>query len=69
MRFALGAAGAEWEDVFVRSRPEMVQLLGDEALLFQQLPMLEVGRGAAFLSVLSLTVYSLLPTIQPSTQS
>mmetsp|Transcript_103120 Transcript_103120/g.318183 ORF Transcript_103120/g.318183 Transcript_103120/m.318183 type:complete len:241 (+) Transcript_103120:83-805(+) len=45
IRFALGAAGAEWEDCFLRTRADMVQLLESGKLLFEQVPMLELPGG------------------------
>ena len=44
-RFALGAAGVEWEDVFVRSRADMVAHLEAKRLKFEQLPLLEMPDG------------------------
>ena len=45
LRFALGAAGAEWEDVFVRERADMVALLDASELMFEQLPLLVMADG------------------------
>lgn len=45
IRFALGAAGAEWEDCFLRERAAMVQLLQSGKLLYDQVPMLELPSG------------------------
>mmetsp|Transcript_7377 Transcript_7377/g.17591 ORF Transcript_7377/g.17591 Transcript_7377/m.17591 type:complete len:246 (-) Transcript_7377:188-925(-) len=42
IRFALGLAGAEWEDVFVETQADMQNLIGTGQLLFGQVPMLEV---------------------------
>jgi glutathione S-transferase len=44
-RFALGAAGVEWEDVFIRTRADMEALLDAGKLKFQQLPLLECPDG------------------------
>mmetsp|Transcript_74770 Transcript_74770/g.177885 ORF Transcript_74770/g.177885 Transcript_74770/m.177885 type:complete len:230 (-) Transcript_74770:108-797(-) len=41
IRFALGLAGAEWEDVFVDTRTDMERLIQSGQLLFGQVPMLE----------------------------
>ncbi len=52
VRFALGGAGADWEDRFVRKRSDMVKLLeerdpvtGAKALMFDQLPLLVMPDG------------------------
>lgn len=51
-RFALGAAGADWEDCFVRERADMLKLLGErdsatgnKTLMFEQLPLLIMPDG------------------------
>lgn len=47
VRFALAAAGVEWEDCFVRERADMEALLASKKLLFEQLPLLESPGGTS----------------------
>lgn len=45
-RFALGATGVEWDNIFIRNRAQMLELLSADRLKFQQLPLLEMPDGS-----------------------
>mmetsp|Transcript_41760 Transcript_41760/g.116441 ORF Transcript_41760/g.116441 Transcript_41760/m.116441 type:complete len:245 (-) Transcript_41760:246-980(-) len=57
IRFALGAAGAEWEDCFIRNREDMVRLLQAGKLLFGQVPMLELPSGRCLVQTMAILRY------------
>ena len=57
MRFALGAAGADWQDVFVKTHGEMVELIAAGALKFEQLPLLEMADGTTIVQTGAIVRY------------